>query len=462
MTDPDAGPRLSVVIPTHNRRQLLGRVLAALACQTVDPVTFEVIVVCDGCTDGTGDMLRDQAFPFALKLVEQQACRGPAVARNAGAKVATGGLLLFLDDDVEPVPGLVEAHRKAHELEQEAAVVLGPYPPVPHASADLFRLIIRAWWTKHFNNVANEGHRFSFCDVLTGNLSLPANIWEQLGGLDPNFRAAREDYELGVRLMQLRLPFRFAADAVAYHHEYATMTISGSFRRAREEGRSDVLLGEKHPHVRFALRITIRMRESSRVLGWIDRLAVTCGGRADPLVRALASVLPLLGRLRLRCAYLTIYRGLNAYWYLRGAAEVLGTWSAWRDFAMSASPPCATKRLNVDLRGDMQFAEEAINRAAPDEVTLRYGEKEFGTLECEAGVEPWRGRHLRPHLCGSLAPAYLECLLEGDDSEEMLAYRSAVKRKLPEALSSIRAPRRAEMWWEPTKQWRTFVAGVDD
>jgi GT2 family glycosyltransferase len=462
MIHPDDGPRLSVVIPTHNRRQLLGKALAALASQTADPATFEVIVVCDGCTDGTGNMLRAQAFPFALNLVEQQECSGPAVARNAGAKVAVGTLLLFLDDDVEPVPGFIEAHRKAHELEEGAAVVLGPYPPVPHASADLFRLLVRAWWTKHFEDLADRGHRFNFRDLLTGNLSLPARIWEQLGGLDPSFRAAREDYELGIRLMDLGLPFRLSSDAMAYHHEYATMTIGGAFRRAREEGRSDVLLGRKHPHIRSALRITTWMRESSRVASWFERMAFTFGGRVDSLVGALASVLPLFGRIRMRRVYLAIYRGLNAYWYFRGAAEILGSWSAWRDFAMSTSAPHATKRLDIDLRGDMQAAEEAIDRTAPDEVTLRYGGKEFGTLQCEAGAEPWRGRHLRPLLCGRHAPAYLECLLAAADQEIVPTHRSAVKRGRPKALSSIRSPRRAEMWWEQNVQWKAFVAEADD
>ncbi|MBR1170974.1 glycosyltransferase family 2 protein [Bradyrhizobium liaoningense] len=460
MTDPDAC--LSVIIPTHNRRQLLGKVLAALSRQTVDPATFEVVVVCDGCTDGTRDMLCDGAFPFALKLVEQHECSGPAMARNAGANVAIGALLLFLDDDVEPVPGCIEAHQRAHELAREATVVLGPYPPVPHASGNLFRLIVRAWWRRHFEKVADEGHRFSFCDLLTGNLSLPAHIWQQLGGLDPNFRAAREDYELGVRLMQRGLPFRFAADAMAYHHEHATMTLDGSFRRAREEGRSDVLLGEKHPHVRSALRITVRMRESSHLLGWIDRVTFTFGAGADPLLRAIGSMLPLFGRLRLRFAYLALYRWLNAYWYLRGAAEVLGSWSAWRDFAMSASLPRATKRLNIDVRGDMQSAEEAIDVAAPDEVALSYRGYEFGTLECEAGAEPWRGRHLRYRLCGSLAPAYLKCLLEADDLGEVLTYRSVTTRRLLEGLPLIQSPRRAEMWWEVTRQWQAFVSDAAD
>lgn len=459
MTGPDAGPRLSVVIPTHDRRQLLGRALAALTRQTVDPATFEVIVVCDGCTDGTADMLRVKSFPFTLRLVEQQECCGPARARNAGAKVAIGDLLLFLDDDVEPVAGFIEAHQRAHESEEGALIVLGPYPPVPQASSDLFRLLVRAWWTKHFEDLADQGHRFSFRDHLTGNLSLPAHIWEQLGGLDPSFRAAREDYELGVRLMCLGLPFRFAADAMGHHHEYATMTMRGSFRRKREEGRSDVLLGRKHPQVRSELRITVRMLQSSRVTRCAYRLIFAVGSRADPLVYALAYMLPLLGRMRWRRAYFALYRGLNTYWYLNGAAEILESWSAWRDFAQNAPLPRPTNGLDVDLKGGIDAAEQAIDRTLPDEVTLRYGDKEVGTLECEAGAEPWRGRHLRPLLCGRLASAYLKCLVEAGELEGVLpSCRSAVEQGLAKAGAWIGLPRRKEMWSEQSRQWQVLIS----
>lgn len=458
MTSPKAGIGLSVVIPTHNRRELLRSLLTALARQTADPATFEVVVVLDGCTDGTKDMLRAQRYPFPLKLIEQSGQGGPAVARNAGAKAAAGRLLLFLDDDVEPSPGCIGAHRWAHEVQGGATVVLGPYPPAPHASAELFRLIIRNWWTKHFQSLASPEHRFSFKDLLTGNLSLPAQLWEQMGGLDPSFRAAHEDFELGVRLMQLGIPFRYAPDALAYHHEYETMTIEGAFRRAREEGRSDVLMGMKHAHVRSDLRITVLMTRSAGVRGWLDRLIFTLGGRVDPLAYAIASLLPLFARMHLRDAYVVLYRELNEYWYLRGAAEILQSWSTWRRFARSAPSPRAAKRLYVDLKEGIRAAEEAIDGATPEEVILQYGGNELGVLPCEAGAEPWRGRHLRPLLCGRLRQAYLLCLLEAGDLEGVPPpSQSAVKRGLSKAGRSIAAPPE-EMWWEQDGQWRVFIA----
>lgn len=461
MRSREISPSLSVVIPTLNRRELLQRVLDALAHQTADPATFEVVVVPDGCADGTEAMLRAQNYPFALKIVEQSESGGPAAARNAGAKAAVGRILLFLDDDVEPSPGWLDAHRRSHELQGAPVVALGPYPPEPHASSELFRLIARNWWTKHFDELKDPGHRFNFRDLLTGNLSLPAEVWEQVCGLDPSFRA-HEDYELGVRLMLRGIPFRFASDALAYHHESETMTLAGAFRRAREEGRSDVLLGKKHPHVLAGLRVTTLFARSRRAKGGLHRLLFALGERIDPLANGVAAVLPFIARRRLRGLYFALYHELNEYWYLRGVAETLKTRLAWTRFAKGAPPPHAAKKLSVDLRSGIRAAEVAIDRARPDEVILRYDGKEFGVLPCDAGVEPWEGRHLKPALCGRLVQDYLERQLEAGDMEGVPpACRDEVQRGLIKAGLAIKAPRE-QMWWEQDGQWRVFIANIGD
>jgi len=55
-------------------------------------------------------------------------CRSAAIARNTGAAIATGQLLLFLDDDIEALPPLVESHARVHR-ERPGSAVMGPYPP---------------------------------------------------------------------------------------------------------------------------------------------------------------------------------------------------------------------------------------------------------------------------------------------------------------------------------------------
>src|SRR5687767_7203383 len=65
-------PELSVALASYNRREGLARALDALAQQTLPAARFEVIVVLDGSTDGSAEMVRARSDPFELKLVEQE------------------------------------------------------------------------------------------------------------------------------------------------------------------------------------------------------------------------------------------------------------------------------------------------------------------------------------------------------------------------------------------------------
>src|SRR3954471_18639687 len=109
--------RISVVLPTFNRRARLERVLAGLERQSVDPSCFEVVVVDDGSTDDTEAWLGRQAQRRFAVNAKRQANAGPAKARNTGIAAAQGEFVLFLDDDVEPTPDLVAEHLRCHDAE---------------------------------------------------------------------------------------------------------------------------------------------------------------------------------------------------------------------------------------------------------------------------------------------------------------------------------------------------------
>src|SRR3954468_19138217 len=106
------GPEVSVVIPTHNRLEVLAEVLQALEFQQ-GPPNFEVVVVDDGSTDGSGDWLRSRSFRMPLRVLLQEN-HGPAAARNPGVAGAAGRWGGFLGDDPVPSPGWLATHREAH------------------------------------------------------------------------------------------------------------------------------------------------------------------------------------------------------------------------------------------------------------------------------------------------------------------------------------------------------------
>jgi len=95
--------RVSVIIPTHNRAALLPEALNSVLTQ--GPAVTEIIVVDDGSTDHTADVIAQMGEP-RIRYV-QQANAGPAVARDHGLRLATGTHLMFLDSDDMLEPGIV-------------------------------------------------------------------------------------------------------------------------------------------------------------------------------------------------------------------------------------------------------------------------------------------------------------------------------------------------------------------
>jgi len=98
-------PRVSVVIPTWNRRRQLEEAIRSVRAQTY--ADYEIIVVDDGSTDGTGEWLEDR-HPGGPIVYLRQKNRGASAARNAGIQAARGELLAFLDSDDLWLPGKLE------------------------------------------------------------------------------------------------------------------------------------------------------------------------------------------------------------------------------------------------------------------------------------------------------------------------------------------------------------------
>jgi glucosyl-dolichyl phosphate glucuronosyltransferase len=104
---------LSLVVATRNRRASLELLLGSLACLEA-PEAFEAIMVDNGSTDGTADMLGRARVPFALVAVREPVA-GKSRALNRGLGHASGDLIVFTDDDVLPrCDWLVRLAQAAH------------------------------------------------------------------------------------------------------------------------------------------------------------------------------------------------------------------------------------------------------------------------------------------------------------------------------------------------------------
>jgi glycosyltransferase involved in cell wall biosynthesis len=237
--------RISVVIATYNRRDLLTRTLPTVLMQDFPADEYEILVVVDGSTDGTIEMLRGLKPPTAFSILEQPN-RGLAAARNAGLKAAGGELVLFLDDDILCDRLLLKAHAAAHQG-RAPEVVFGPVLLAPESPPRLAAEWRRASAEKALARCQREGEaRWSDDFAVTANYSLPRSMALACGGFDDRFKSRREDLELGLRLRKSGVRFRYEPTAIT--RELYLKSTSGVLRSDGTcLGRNEILLCRTHP-----------------------------------------------------------------------------------------------------------------------------------------------------------------------------------------------------------------------
>lgn len=398
---------ISVIIPTHNRRASVCRTLTALAAQSMSPDQFEVIVVADGCADDTATVLRDLSFPFRLVVLEQEA-QGQGMARNVGAGTASASILVFLDDDIEPLPGLLDAYEESHRLHPRH-LILGPAIPVLREETSLFSQGLRNWWSDHIQAIKRPSHRFSYRDMHSGNFSISAKLFAQAGRFDREFFGrSGEDYEFGIRLLAMGIPFRVAGGATAFHHD--ATDLKRSLVRVRMEGRADVLIGVRHPELRQGTALTSFRTPRSGLIRILRHLAFHHTRTGDLVARVLHSALRPLELILARRVWRTVHGAVRSYWYCRGAAEELrstassATLEAFLDEAVVRE-----ERLpELDLTDGLAAAMRTLNHLRPQGVRLQLGGMAVGVIPAIPGAEPVRGDHLPEFLAGE---AYYHLLM---------------------------------------------------
>ena len=132
----------------------------------------------------------------------------------------------------------------------------GNGPPKLQGGTRFFDVEVRSCWEDKFYQMSREDHRFTYQDLLSGNISMDAELFARLEGFDSGFgNCGGEYYEVGLRLLKADVSLVLAAVAVGYHYEHETNNLDRSFRPSRQEGRSDVSIGRRHPELGPTLHI---------------------------------------------------------------------------------------------------------------------------------------------------------------------------------------------------------------
>ena len=184
-------PKVSVVIATHERPELLLRCLDAVLAQTLPAPQFEVVVVDDGSSRAARERLlaelatrRRRGRAPTLRFLWLPENRGPAAARNFGILAARGSVIAFTDDDTLPLADWLE--RGLDAIMQGADAVAGAVDvPLPSVPTD---------YERDAAGLSNAG-------FVTANCFVRRDLLCAIGGFDERFRFAwREDTDLCFRL----------------------------------------------------------------------------------------------------------------------------------------------------------------------------------------------------------------------------------------------------------------------
>lgn len=258
-------PAVSVIVCSHNGAQTIARTLASLQRQSLPDERYEVIVVDDGSSDGTGDVAKG----FGTQVVRFDSSMGLAAARNAGVRASRAEILAFTDDDCEADPDWLAALLEAFSESDAGGVggqviaqcsnafllgYLETYNPLKPLRLELLdsslprRLVLYLQRTLIGEpDLANGALLYS---LVGASMAFRRSGLCSLGGFDETFRSAGEDEDICRRAhaQPTPIPLRYAPAARVLHH--FSPSLRDGLRRARGYGRATAQGVVKHQDMR--------------------------------------------------------------------------------------------------------------------------------------------------------------------------------------------------------------------
>jgi O-antigen biosynthesis protein len=225
-------PRISVIVCTYNGSRTIQDCLEGLL--RLEYPNFEVIVVNDGSTDATADIVGK--YEFRLISTEN---RGLSSARNTGLEAATGEIVAYLDDDAYPDPHWL-TYLAATFMHTSHAAVGGPNIPPPGDGSIADCVANAPGGPVHVLLSDQEAEHIPGCNMAFRKAALQA-----IGGFDPQFRIAGDDVDVCWRLQERGWTVGFNPAAVVWHHR--RNSVRAYWKQQLNYGKAEALLERKWP-----------------------------------------------------------------------------------------------------------------------------------------------------------------------------------------------------------------------
>jgi len=219
---PEQKPLFSIIIPVRNEEHNIAKCLSALYNLQIAPHLFEIIVVDNGSTDRTREVAAGFVSTLALQILEWPNAYIAAV-RNAGAAVAQGEYLAFLDSDCEVLPDWLAQACSA--VSRGITGVFGSYYLIPKSSS---------WIARYWHEERDKRRAGEVSYLPAGDLFVSRELFLRVRGFDETIQT-NEDYEFCQRVRSSGHPITCIPE-LAVLHWGTPQSLAAFYRKHRWHG----------------------------------------------------------------------------------------------------------------------------------------------------------------------------------------------------------------------------------
>ncbi len=255
--------KLSVIIPCYQAEKTVARAIEHVFSQSLSQELYEVIVIDDGSTDGTADVLKRLQDTYPFVLITNPRNSGAARTRNTALQAVQHEIVVFIQDDIYIEQDFLKVHYDAHQAHpEEQAVIVGLtywYEGLPRTPFLRYLDHSEQFDYERFSSLEPGSDGLIPADYLlfyTSNLSLKTSFIRSEGGFEESFVlpgsgiAVYEDTELAWRLHKRGMQMYFAPHARAGHDH--VRDLDSIKKRKYAEGLFTHILHKKHPDFSWA------------------------------------------------------------------------------------------------------------------------------------------------------------------------------------------------------------------